>query len=799
MSFNTDAATDGILRVLALEVSSDDFATLDLALATKAGVLDGTNQYDARLLRVGSVRRGFGQNRVAAAGTCEVVVDNSDGELDSLALRASQAGLAQYRFRLKAFLVDPATAATSKAAGTNPTFTSKLLGEYVLTAWPTYDGAEVTLPLGDDVLGSLSQSVPLPTLADWEAIGSAATNPLYTGFGRPDVLDVEGSVPVPLAFGEDWVQAMPHLLPFGSVDAAFEGYMVVPICCTTDTSAVDANEITNVRIQFFDVEPGGADNAMRLLDLPKTVAAGTVGDPDITVWSVQRSGTITKHGVDFKVIYLLVRADLGCPNSLNNWLRGQRQPIGGQSPPHMAYGEGSCANELAGGYPLQAIYKFRDYGGNNADTPQYANLGSCVFGWFVKGVPLSAITQQTSAVQHPVDVVTDLVTNYVQHPLTVDSTMSARIKAGLPLAACALVVQPWTQRSGGLPPSLRQVVSLIAQSSDFDVFMNWSGEVSFAALLRDYTTATQYASLPIFTNEHFEDIRQWLPSEGERHSVYNRIFLHGGKPYPAEERGLPFEGPFDLPTGTTDINITVRVVEYVLEQGARPWRQQAENPLYWRTGLSGVARPMVRFVTDIRALQLDLGDFFRLTWARGTGVSAVFDDEVFQVEQITYAADGDQMELIAVWQDDTTTNNGYLLDNETLLVRSKGALTGSATTDGSANVQFGGTINLTTMGVTANDILVLRDSSQADDVFTLNCARRIDTVNSATDLDVLGGGLTAGTIVNADWYVVRGATTYPTSVSDPTNYPDGGDMYGKVTDASGQYSDASNGLKLLGG
>lgn len=807
MSFATDLVLDGVLRVLALEVSSTSFISLNYAFATVAGVLDGTNQFDARILKVGNVRRGLAQSRIAAAGACEVTIDNTDGAYDAFLDRTNLDSLSALRFRLKMYLVTSSAAATAKAAGTNPTFTSKLLGEYVLApGWPEEEDGLITLPLADDVMGTLSQAVPLPTLADWAAVGDATDSPLSTGFGRPDVLDREGGVQVPLAFGEDWVQAMPHLLPFGAVDAAYEDKMIVPICCTADTGAFDANEITSVRMQFLDFGKFGANAAdpqVRLIDLPRTVASGTVGDPDVEVWSVERSPVITKLGVDFEVIYLVVRSDLGCVNVLNNWLRGQTALPGGQSPPHLAYGSGSSSNEASGGYPLQALYQFREYAGNNPDAPQYANLGSCVLNWFVKGIPLSAITQQTSEVQHPVDVVTDLATYYVQRPLTVSSTMADRVIAGLPLASAAGVVQPWQQNSGGVPPSLRQVLSAIAQSSDFDVFMNWDGQLSFAAQLRDYTTATQFASLPEFTSEHFSTIRQWQPGDGERHSVYNRIYLNGGKPYPAEDRGIPFQGPFDMPNGSGGIEIESRVIETTLEQGWRPWRQQSENPLYWRTGLDTEARPMVRFVTELRAIQLDLGDFFRLTWKRGYGLSARFDDEVFQVEAITYS-DSDEVEITAVWQDDTTTDGGYLLDNESFALRSKGGLTGSATDAvGDQTITFGGTINLTTMGVEEGDIIVLLDSTQAADVFTRCGAWRIIAVVSTTEIEVALNGLGAypavGVIANADWNIYRGATTYHTAVSDPTNYPDGGAMYGKSTNSGGQYSNASFGLKLLGG
>lgn len=802
MSFATDLLVDGVARVLALEVSTTSFASLAYAFATKAGVLDGTNQYDARIVRVGNVRRGFAQNRVAAGGACDVVLDNTDGGLDFFITRTNLDTLAQMRFRLKMYLVDPSSAASAKASGAHPTFTSKTLGEYVLTAWPEFNGAELTLQLGDDILGPLSQSIPLPTLADWEAVGNAGTNPLYTGFGRPDVLDVEGSVPVQLAFGEDWVQAMPHLIPIGAVDSAYENKLIVPVCCTTDTGAFDAGEITSLRILFTGIQDASGGVATRLLDVPQTQ---TIDGTTFDVWTVERSPAITKGGVDFEVIYLVVRADLGVVNLLNNWITGQNALANDSGGYAFAYGEGSLQYEWLGGYPPSAIYKMRSYVNDNPRAPQYAMFGAGVLAWYAKGVPLSAITQQSSPVQHPVDVVTDLATSYVQHPLTVDSTSSSRVKAALPSAACAGVVQPWTVRAGGPPPSLRQVLSGIAQSSDFDVFMDWDGELAFAATIRDYTTATAFASLPSFTVEHAESVSTWLPAEGERHSPYNRIFLNGGKPYPAEERDIPFQGPYDVGIGWGDsgIELETRVIEVVLEQGWRPWRQQSENPLYWRTGLDTNGRPMVRFTTEIRALQLDLGDLFRFTWKRGTG-SAVFDDEVFQVENIIYSGQGDAVEISAVWQDDITTDNGYLMDDENMTVRTKVGSGTCTVTDGDTVVTFGGTVDLVTMGVEVGDLLVLKDSTQADDIFTRCRVLYIAAINSATELEWQDSDsdfdAPAGfAIANADWSIVRGATTYHTAVSDPTNYPDGGEMYGKMTDTSGQYSDASFGLRLLGG
>jgi hypothetical protein len=199
---------------------------------------------------------------------------------------------------------------------------------------------------------------------------------------------------------------------------------------------------------------------------------------------------------------------------------------------------------------------------------------------------------------------------------------------------------------------------------------------------------------------------------------------------------------------------------------------------------------------------LELGDYFKLTWTRGPSIGGPYASTVFKCESITYAPNDDSVEISAVWCDDTQTEQQYLLDDETMLVRSKGGLTGSADGHDTYTVAFGGTIDLATMGVVAGDILILRDSTQADDVFTRNAAFRI-TSTTPTTATVTGPtglpSIPAGAVINADWSIIRGATTYPTAISDPTNYPSGGVMYGKTTDSSGVHSDSTAGNRLISG
>jgi hypothetical protein len=569
---------------------------------------------------------------------------------------------------------------------------------------------------------------------------------------------------------------------------------------------------------------------VELRDIPSSVvASGTT----TVVWTIERSPTITKDGKSFKIIYLVVRADLGCINVLNNYLTGGAALAGDSGGYNPTYDSPQFTNEWIGNYSPNAVYAQRTWASNDPRNPQYASFGAGVLSWFVKGVPLSARTQTTAAIQHPVDVLTDLVDYYSNgSSITVDATQAARVKAATVYASCAGVVQPWAsgpKRGDPIfqqPPSLRQVITAICQSADIDVFIDWSGQFSFSCDLWDFRiatsgtaswtpdaayqtsgngTTTSYIPTVIPETWLMDGIERWVPSDGERWAPYNRLWFNGGRLSPGDGvNTAPYQGPWDFDTPQPGaIALADRIIEATLEQGWRPYRQQAQSPWFWRQ-LNVVARDMVRFRTHIGGLQLELGQYFALSWTRGTVIAGPYSGTIFQCESITYAPGDDTVEITAVWRDDITTEQQYMLDDETMIVRSKGVLTGSATDAvGDQTITFGGTINLTTMGVAAGDIIVLRDTTQAADVFTRNGAWRIIAVVSATEIEVATNGAAAypaaGVVVNADWSIVRGATTYHTAVSDPTNYPLGGDMYGKATDNVGEYSNTATGNRLNSG
>jgi len=809
VSFDTEVIKQGRGRAIRVDISTDNFATILHRYSDVAGELDGSNMYSARVVGMGPVKRAFGNNRIAASSTTSLRLDNADGAVDWICGRENIDSAARARFRIYVVLYEAGAAESG--------FSAKMLGEFVLSSWPTQNNTAVDLQLADDFMGKLGAGLLLPTFADWMEVGTASNNPIIYGPGLPASLSI--NTPIQLAFGEDMLLALPHVIPVrnNGPGETYENTVIVPLYSTTDTSAVSQDLVRTVLVDKFTdplfdsqaqlLDPG-TTRSIRMLNR-NWYAGGAVedGSTPINTWRVEKSPAITKNGLSFRIVYLVVATNLG-----DQHFRGPVSPT--EDPVDQARNKAylTAFEQFAyqGGYSLDAV---------DGAGPAYRAKASRVLRWYVRVIVGSQVTnapavpESSFGIAHPVDVMRDLVSVYSS--ATVDTTSAARVKAGSPFAACSGVVQAWTERANtpNSPPppmSLRQVLTELAQSSDFDVFIDWSGLIAFSSDVWDFTTATQASGLLAFSEADLSSMTRWVPSNGERGAPFNRVYFEGGKSNPSNEEDVPFQGPFDL--ADAEVPTSVMAIEMSLRQGWRPFRQQALDPWKWRS-VDGVTRDRIRFRTKIGGLRLELGQYFRITWTRGSQVAGPYNaggdastGVIFQCEAITYSPTDDVVEIEAVWRDDTSTERQYLLDDETLLVRSKGATSGAVTVEDSNSVfVFGGTINLTSMGVQAGDIIVLRDSTQADDVFTRNRALRIVSVDTTNELTVdASAGLDfsyplGGTIANADWSIVRSATTYPTAVSDPTNYPSGGDMYGKATAADGTYSNAETGNRLISG
>lgn len=790
MSFDTEVVKPGRGRCFRVDISLDGFSTIAYRYSDVPGALDGTNEYDPRVLSLGPVRRAFGQQRIAASSSTSLKMANADGGLDWICGCENIADAAAARFRIYVVLYD-------KAA--DPfVFTAKLLGEFVLSSWPAHDNVAVSLSLADDFMGKLGAGLLLPTLLDWQAVGDSSDNPIANDIGLPSSIGI--NTPIQLGFGEDVMLAFPTIIPFGNNGNGepYEERIIVPLYCTTDLSPVDQALVSQVIIEaysFNENQPGTQFLTInREFYPPDWVAQGVT--PAAT-WLVEKSPTITKGGIDYQIVYLVVREDLGIFRFQNIDLTLDTSTDAVDAA-NLAESSWLRTFAYANGYPVEAV----------DSTQQYPYVASRVTKWYVRGAPKSQITNAPVpngfGQSHAIDVLTDLVSVYSS--AAVDSASAARVKAGSPFTACSGVVQPWTERANNpsVPPpplSLRAVLTELAQSSDFDIFLNWDGEIAFSSDVYDFTTATQSGSIvEIFEEELHSGVMRWVPSDGERHAPFNRVYFEGGKPDPTTRQDIPFQGPFDVPDA--DISPTVRSIEVGLRQGWRPFRQQALDPVQWRS-LDGVCRDRAQFSMNLGGLRLELGAYFKLTWTRGT-LAGPYAATTFQCESIAYSPDGDVVEIEGVLREDSVTEHQYLLDDESLLVRTKNDVDGIVLEDGYAGAQANdSTVDFVVMGVAVGDILVVRDATQDADDFTRNRAVRISSVAQyvlALDTaDTDWGFPTSGVVENADWSIVRGATTYHTAVSDPTNYPSGGDMYGKVTAADGTTSDSETGNRLISG
>jgi hypothetical protein len=801
MAFDDDVTKDGRGRALRLDVSLDNWATVAYRYGSVAGQLDGTNWYDARILNEPSVRRALGNNRIATSGGCEVVLANPDGAIDWLCGRESISTASKARFKLYVVLFDPANVVPAN-------FTAKLLGDFFLGEWPRQTSSEVRLSLADAMMAPLARGAQLPTIADWAAVGDPTNNPLRAGagsglpsYGLPDTLTPE--TPIQLAFGDDFLEAMPHILPWENTATAYFGKIIVPICCTTEADAVNVNTVGRIRVAGMN----GAD-AEVLVELRPTFgrfeSTAQAWNPNSEAWRAEKSPAITKDGRTFYVVYAVVDASLGEPEAL----RDERMSADGLAT------QGTYAlmvrYEFAGGYPSGAVRGLRLPLGNEL-RDGYALFGSRVVRWYVKGSPLSAITNKTFGYgQNAVDVIADLVQSYSPGSLAVDSASRNRVSFATRHIRIAGVVQPWRSYDPNrLPASMRQVITAIAQSGDIDVFVTWSGTIAFASDIWDGLQATDLITI---AESRQGTIERWVAGEGERGAPFNRVVLEGGRDNPAEAMEAPIVGPFDLPTEVTSSSVggavyvaaTDRILELVLQQGWTSWMQQSLNPLNLRM-IDASARDRIRFTTSLDGLRLDLGSYFKLEWTDNRGAPYA-SPPVCQCEAITYLAQSDEVEVEAVWRDETTdARNGYLMDDETLLVRVK---TDVSTIDLDLD---SGTVTMNSIGiawgdpgfeVVPGDILVVRDSTEAATAFVRHASWRIESLDTdqVATITPVSSGVFAG-ILNADWYIVAGATSYEAAAAAvaPASYTAGADIYGKVTDAAGEFSDTTTGNRLLDG
>lgn len=810
--FATLAAMDGRDLWWGLEMSVDNFATVAYRWATHSGVVDG-GLFEARILDpIPDFTRGLGVDHLPASSDLSFQLANWDFVVDFLADYATFATNGfQARFRVKVGLTDPAGTDTTQAS-----VVTKTVGYFVHADYPSREEGVITITLTDDQLGQLNDLLTPPTCNDWIANNDDTDCPMVGSSALPQM---DFNIPWPLRFGlnvDGWT-AIP--IPGRYDDAlsatfqgtadpgngALMGIYPAAICATRDHTAPITGGVNGtvqtVTMVFKNSDQlvSGQEWGGKAVGLPELWSA--YGSGLQRNWQLYKSEAINKDGVDWYLLWIGFDLDV-----VYNWFRiapaGLGDPVqtgaNGQAPiPWPLIGDGTPGDKGCNFWG--AIDHFVCFG---------------------KG-PWSEMTNLAQTGQVPTDVIKDLIAYYSPMkdtpPVTgpINAAKFGRAKAArgsfqvtgevqVPYASASkgAPVQPFDRfgklaYQGGL---LRQALSNLCASSDIDLFIDFNGQAAVVAQIADY--ASQTATYPELDETRIDNVRERVPSAGERWEPYNVVFVSqsdGNRYGPFRNEDALTAWGRELPR---DLNGTWwPYLKQIQAQGLSSLG--TESAVWTSRALEAKVRPVVTFDTDLSffALGVDLGDDFLFSWTRG-GNSTVYSRVLFRCEQMVFHPSRGSVTVTAVWMDDLRTAKPYLLDDETLVTRVSSSVGRTATVaDGSTTVTFSSG-SLITDGVQAGDILVLQDPTDAATAFYRNRMLRVASITDATHLVVTNPDLNfnapTGAAV-ATWKIQRGFRTYPTSASDPTHYPDGSTMYGKVSNTAGEYSDASDANELLDG
>jgi hypothetical protein len=792
VSFATDVTINGHGVAYQVEAFYRDTG-LAYTWATVAHTYSNVD-YEPRIVSVGRLQRGLTNDHNLAASSVEVVLDNTDGLMDWLVNRdTSESNVFKIEFRLYAVSYNPATPGT---------ISRKQLGTFGMLDWPRRSPKTVTLMLVDSVMIDGAELALPPSLRDWVTLATStpSNNPLCKSASTlidDPTFYTPYTAPLQLAFGNvtvDLQKTADGDLP--TTNSNFDRRALV-LCVTTDGQSVPtANDVETLFLKVQGTDP--VSIGLNGLDVPKTFNKGRFPG---TIWTPQRSDAITKDGRTWRIIWVDIhmRALLGflvfkttqqsgavfVQSAVPDWLADPNHwqdlygilgfaasgfPYSSRTYPSTtipSFGTGVRAPEIA--YDLLAYYS---HGLTTADVDltSFQKAAQMLPGFFASGV----------------------INDMAEIGTTRDPT-----QLGFnPLISNNSFVT--AEAAGG---RLKQVLADLCRSGSFDIFASWGGVFTATAQTSSFADQLAAATLveldeTLIVDGDWEDR---VPSAGERWAPHNQMYLDG-----VNGRIGPFNNEAAITAWGRKLPVTlstkwVAPADYALI---------AANPnlsLFNIAAVESKARQRVKFVYgSLDALQFDLGSYFKLSLKRGLVLNPVFSSAVFKVEQIDLLPSmGVYIE--AIWFDDLTSDRPYFLDDETysIVVQAAGGRTATVT-DGSATVSFSSG-DLFADGVTNSDILVLKDVTQGNGVYSRYRALRIAGVDDVGLLHVSSADLNFGSALGTavgQWEIHRGAVTYSfLTSSDPTHYPTSGypPLYGKVTDSTGVFSNSSAGNKLLDG
>jgi len=739
------AKLPGVGVLYYFDVSVDRGATFTRAYSTQWW-FGGTYESEPRIIRLGNLARSLGAANGFTAATIDVVLENTDGGADWLSDRDTfyTDGFGSI-WKFIAVFYDPA----------NPSdYDTKVLGLFSLFDPPARKNDRIELTLVDGGLGVLSQMAVPPSLRDWcEA----------TDAGRPTDLTVDNAVDKSVV---GWVDGVDLDQPFPIV---FGDRRVTPIrvfrnCYVACAVPGDAGALPTSPF-FFE-------------GLPEVLPRLGAGGSDLTVISCYRSATITKNGKDWHLIWFDV--------DLNNDANAASGPGTGDPSAMQSWFKQTVSVSNAGvrawpGIDLSQPQLYSSYSIHDAIAPVVVTGG---LGW---SHPYDDLTNQFSSDIPAHRIAYDLLTEFLPTALSpenyaavatarVSYSAQGEIIHGLSNAQAVDTGARFTEIADGiLQSSLRQICT----AGKFDIFFGWNGAPRFAVKAEDY--ASQTATLATLPEWEMGETSERIASIGQRNAPTNRTFVvFNGKRF----------GPVDDAAAISAWGkVTSQEVDGSWLPDAGGGRPGPSSMFRMASGQAEV-RPILSTITGLNGLNLDLADYVKVTWSRGT-IGGPYLDAIFRVEGIALAPLDGKVQLELVWCDDLREpgNLPYILDDETLylVVAASGGRT-CTLTDGSITVSFSSG-DLFADGVALGDVLIVQDATESATAFKRNRSLIVVNIAAADTIEVdvsdFGSG---GPFTITTWKIVHGADTTGRAT-----------YYGKTCTVLGQFYNLGEANRLLEG
>ena len=756
-----------------VEVSTDRFATVltvsgvRQAWSTVPGFFNNpsNNFYNGGISSVGRHQRALGTEGLPAASTISLVLDNTDGAFDWLTYPFTvETTVFKSRFRVYVAVFDPANPSDNQV---------QALGTFQPLDMPSRDESRVYLELADDVMGEAADLTLSPSLNSW--LKNASTNNANTPWAASSgVLNAAAGVeyavdpdrPLPLAFGNGKVPA----LRLVRGDLRFHPFAV---CCTTNTGLTPTEPDSKLLDLRFENYP----------DAPFT--------PSLFFWD-RSPFNISRDGRTWR-IWLVQFDTVGMLNSawvMNDVLAGE---FGGPGSNGTAVNFRKAFTDAFFSKVGQIYVKAFPLS-SHTYPPTLGSVGNAAI--------LSAITC--------VNVARDLLQQYCRGSVVVDVPSFDSVSAANPGSRAAVYVgdvgsrairkaEPTIVGEGG---QIRGILRGLSQAGVFDLTTLSLGTVRAIASTATSTAYLAAAGGTLFrfdeTRVVADSLRVRTPSQGQRWSPYNRVFLEIGEAsgFLAPGRNGPFDHTANLAAwGRPFTRIIDATYADVSQDLGSAFQDSGVGfaAIEKQFGVESKIRPVVSFRYGLEALQLELGDYFTMSLTRGGQTTLVdtYTDAIWKVEALNFLPETGQVEVEGVWSSDILTEIPFLLDDDAQILRvDSSTLVASVTTAVGSDVATFSAGSLLTAGVVVGDILVLQNAAEAADVFDLNRGNRIIAVTATT---AQGAAKWQAVGPTSTWKIIKGATTTPATPA--------GRQFGKAASSktAGVFSSAADANRLREG